>query len=715
MKSRKTKILIFLFLTVFLLVFPFKVAFGIWDVVKSAIGAVFKGLVGTAVEIVSDILGAIALLFHTFLFLFIALSAKIANMVSMLNPFEGKPPVVETLWNVLKNFSYILLVFSGLLAAYDWLFGKEDQAKRAIFNIIIVALVINFTFVLAEEAFKIVRVFELGITNNQINKIGDLIAASFWQENPIKVATEIIDSLGTGITSVKSGLLRFVFYIFIIVFDILTIIVLVATILIFVVRYIKLIILTSVSSLATASILLPEFKGPLGEAISQFRFFDAWFGNLIKWLIVVPIFVMMVIIGGAVMKNVLDFSIANLSTESEGLTLFVRFITLFIIALAWYAMSLKVADNLSGGLASRAKKWVIGALSGIGVALGGLALGGVAGVAGRLLTTAGGKIATKVGTGGRFGWRSWVNRAIGGRAVEIGQKLLEKRYGFEVAATKEKIKGIDEGLRKTTDPAQIQNLTSQLSQLVQQYRENPYVLTNIADSIKRMSSASAGRALPELVKTMGTPEAPQEARESINELIAKVGKGNLREMLSNPKFLETFQTLSADVQNAFLERIARDFKETDVVEIMSKLDEEGRKTLKKPEFKNLLNRLNEVSGGFAEALLDRNIEDIAKAIAGWDKSTLLRPETFEKLKQVFDAHKLEVGARREVVVKTIKGAPSEAKEAIIVAAAREKPGGFLRTMFAGLSDKEINDLGRYLSPQLRNQFETIILEEWESQ
>jgi hypothetical protein len=626
----------------------------------------------------------------------------------MLDPFEGKPPIVETLWNVLKNFSYILLVFSALLAAYDWLFGREDQAKRAIFNIIIVALVINFTFVLIEEAFKIVRVFELGITNNQINKIGDLIAASFWQENPIKVFSEITAEFGGlfgGGLGVKPGLLRFVFYIFIIVFDILTIIVLVATILIFVVRYIKLIILTSVSSLATASILLPEFKGPLGEATSQFRFFDAWFGNLIKWLIVVPIFVMMVIIGGAVMKNVLDFSIANLSTESEGLTLFVRFITLFIIALAWYVMSLKVADNLSGGLASRAKKWVIGALSGIGVALGGLALGGLGGFAGRTLTTMGKGIASKVGTGGLFGWRSWVNRAIGGKAVEIGQKILEKRYGFDITAATERIKDINEQLRKTTDPAQIQNLTSQLSQLIQKYKGNNYVLKSINESLRGLSPESAAKILTQqpFLQMMTDPQTSPETKEAIAELIKKVSgkdadtlismqaflqaaagqqapevireataglidklrKSNFKTRMNDVNWVQGLQNLSQEFINAVADRIEKDFKEGDAIDFMR----DNARINAIHNLPQLRDRLNRASKGLLEAVINQNVNAAADALSSFGKNFWQQEHGISNtIHQILQNQGFSQADIENILLGAIENADEETQEAILLRA-----------------------------------------------
>jgi hypothetical protein len=110
--------------------------------------------------------------------------ANLVDVASGLNPFAGthgqSPALIA--WQVLQGFGFIILVFSALGAAYEWLLGDDATAKRMIFNIILVALLISFTYTLIQGAFYGVKNFEDGITGGQSRYIGTIMSISLWQK-----------------------------------------------------------------------------------------------------------------------------------------------------------------------------------------------------------------------------------------------------------------------------------------------------------------------------------------------------------------------------------------------------------------------------------------------------------------------------------------------------------------------------------------------------
>jgi hypothetical protein len=779
----KNKELIILFLAFLIIIYPLEevLAFG-WNDIKNKwneftnwIGN-FGRKVADSIKGLGDCLNnfvfcgtslfiyAITWVIHHFLWTInLGLLAPITDLVSKLNPFEGinnpkiasKLPVV-VIWDILKNFAYIFLVFSALAAGYEWLLGDDASAKRLIFNIIVVALIISFTFVLVAESFLVIKKIEDGIIGDVIGNvkekgignvkkegIGTFFVSSLWQQNPfdiIRDITKVIDDQNSGF--------RYLFeamgYVFIIVFDMITFIILLFLIFLFIARYIIMIFLAGTSSVAVATLTFPEFKGALGQIMSGFRVFDTWLDYFVRWLLVVTIFVFLIILGNILKENTLEqlsnlglpvststtsyvppennfaqiisINILNAATSSpnanpnqnnkgvDPLLKLVQFVVLFLLLISWYLISIIIANRISRSLGTLAKGIATAILLALGGVAGKLLLTATQGTIGGVLSNIGKKIEEGVGVGGRFGWRSWVGQKIGRPIKETGEEMIKKRYGLETEAIKTRISNIDEQLRKTTDPGQIQKLTSQLYQLVQQYKGNDYVLKSINESIKRMSPYSASKILAsdENLRALGSSDVPQETREAVIGLVDKLRKGDLKKMAGEARWMSTLREISPDVTHTFIEKISKEFKETDVLDIISK-DEIRGFISKLEKDDNLRKTLNNVSKGFINALLERNIEQISNAMASWDKD-IWTPENTEKINNVLKSQ-LSEDEIKASILETIR--KTENRSAMIRGALREAAGGPLRTILGRLTDKERDELKKLLTPQDQATLEAI--------
>jgi hypothetical protein len=695
---------IILFLIILSLVFPLKESkAGIVEWVKGkveSIGNFLKGVADCASNpflcALSYFTYAITKAVHWVLAWFNnQVLAPLVGSAATLNPFykeDPKSPVV-VIWNILKSFAYILLVFSALAAAYEWLIGDDASAKRLIFNIIVVALIISFTFVIVREAFFVVRSLEEGITNNQLNQLGTLIAASLWQKDPFKTIYDITKGIETEASS--RYLIQAVFYIFIVVFDMITFIILTMILLLFIVRYIIMILLAGTSSVAAASLTFPEFKNipALGEMMSQFRFATTWLEYFVRWLLVVPLFVILVILGNILKENTL----AQIGTPD-----FIEFVVLLFMLGSWYIISIIIANRISKGTGALAKGLATAAL----LTVGGIAARGlmttVQGTIGGILSKVGGGLQEGVGVGGTFGWRSWVGQKIGKPVKEAGEKMIERRYKLDAEAVKARIKTIDEQLRKETEPEKIQALTSQLANLTQQFRNVPYVLKSINEEIGSMSRSSFVKIAgsKEALSLIAGKEVPQATREKVIGQIEKLKRGEIRVLTSDAVWLKNLQNLSPDIANAFVEKIGEELKESETIELLTK--EDIRKAI--PELpENLRRTLNSISKGFVNAILEKNIENISNAMASWDKN-VWTPENTEKINNILRSQ-LSEDEIKASILETIR--KTENRSAMIRGALKEAPGGPLRTILGRLTDKERDELKKLLTPQDQATLEAI--------
>jgi hypothetical protein len=159
------------------------VTIGAWVGLKRA-----GGLTGIALHIF-ELLTQVILVAVSILFQFFAqIAATIINVFMMINPFS-KYGAASILWEFFKNISYVAIVFLALIAGFEWILNREDEARRLLLGLLLIAFLINFTFVLAKELFMAIWYLQTGILQSaglyiqgedgeSYSKLGSLIYAA---------------------------------------------------------------------------------------------------------------------------------------------------------------------------------------------------------------------------------------------------------------------------------------------------------------------------------------------------------------------------------------------------------------------------------------------------------------------------------------------------------------------------------------------------------
>ena len=80
------------------------------------------------------------------------LAANLINIFAVMNPFDAST-LAPFIWNTFKNIAYVVLIFLGLYSGFMYIVGRDDEAKTIIFKILVIAFLINFTFLIAKEIF----------------------------------------------------------------------------------------------------------------------------------------------------------------------------------------------------------------------------------------------------------------------------------------------------------------------------------------------------------------------------------------------------------------------------------------------------------------------------------------------------------------------------------------------------------------------------------
>jgi hypothetical protein len=688
-RSRSKFLLIFLF--IFLIILPLRQT-------EAFIGAIVGEIGEEFLKALTFLLERFFRGIHLFFELLQRILAKVTNVASGLNPFpesRNRQSPAEDFFNVLATFGYILLIFLALLAAFEILFEENASALRIIFNIFIAAFLIVFAFTFVKEGFFVAKKIETQIAGAGLIKVGDFIVTTMWSSDPFDLVNKVTGDIDDGFLK---SMARIGGYIFILVIDMITIILLFVTIFLFLYRYIIITFLAATSSIAIATLAIPETKGRFSQFLSGFRYFEGWFDAVVRWLLVIPVFVILIIAGNIVRENVFaqlktgnitadmsDSVPAELVKNKEskaGFNGFVQFILIYVLLAMWYLFSINVANNLSRGVAKMAAGIAVTGLS----LMGGLAAAGFMaasrGAIGNVLTKAGSALEQKVGVGGAFGWRSLVGQKIGRPTREIGERMLEKRYALDAAAVRSRIKNIDRELRTTTDPAKERLLLNQLSNLIKQFQNNPYVLRNIQEELKTISPYSAGKMLsdPTILQVLGSPQAPLEARATVIDLIDKVKGGDLRKMTNDINWLNVLPLLSPDAQNAISEKIQREFDETDVIQFVSDINRLN--LLRDPRFQNLKQRLNRISRGFVEGLITGTIDDISEALSRLSESFWEYPKISRNLYDVFKTQGFGPNNIQKIFLETIEKSLPTRQVVIIksIRKAEDQPQGELRTL-----------------------------------
>jgi hypothetical protein len=419
-----------------------KIGFGVTSVILDFIAWVARNLLTVFMEAAVTIQMA----FNNVL-------AGVLKFVANLDPFSRDVGIV--VWRTLRDLAYIVLVFSALYAGFIWLFEGKGAAFSLIFNIILVALIINFSYAFVKLVFTIAFQIEDGISGGTKADFGKFILAALWQgnfigswhsklnenwlvkEEPISSSSPILGALDFDqnfinffisqlAQKIVVHILRIASTFAVLLMPLMIAMVisgaLAMMIFLFMYRFITIIRLLITSPLAILSLAYPN-KGPLGKYLPQFPFtFDNWLSEIVKWAVVIPIFMFMVVLGVVFQQNFVSMSQADVKMED--------FIFVFIFLLFWFVFSFNVASGLSGVSAGIAKA----AAAFPGWALGKLAWGiaqrfGIARWGGEGLKGVGKFLEEKVSSVPVLKQLAgWQIRSFGKRLQDLGDKVMEKDY-----------------------------------------------------------------------------------------------------------------------------------------------------------------------------------------------------------------------------------------------------------------------------------------------
>jgi len=128
------------------------------------------------------------------------LAATIINVFISLNPFADYG-AASLLWEFFKNIAYVVIVFLALIAGFEWILNREDAARRLLLGLLLIAFLINFTFVLAKEIFMAIWYLQIGILQSanlggeKDSQFGSLLYAALSIVPPTEVANKIVNEL----------------------------------------------------------------------------------------------------------------------------------------------------------------------------------------------------------------------------------------------------------------------------------------------------------------------------------------------------------------------------------------------------------------------------------------------------------------------------------------------------------------------------------------
>jgi hypothetical protein len=158
------------------------------------------GLVGIALDILNLISYVVLPITDFFFRILSQLAATLINVFISLNPFADYG-AASILWEFFKNIAYVVIVFLALIAGFEWILNREDAARRLLLGLLLIAFLINFTFVLAKEIFMAIWYLQIGILQSanlggeKDSQFGSLLYAALSIVPPTEVANKIVNEL----------------------------------------------------------------------------------------------------------------------------------------------------------------------------------------------------------------------------------------------------------------------------------------------------------------------------------------------------------------------------------------------------------------------------------------------------------------------------------------------------------------------------------------
>ena len=344
--------------------------------------------------------------------------------------------IIEQGWEILRDFTNIIFIFSLLLLAFKMVIGQDGGGtKGQLIKTILVALTINFslfiTYTIIDASNILANLFYNRITVTGEQAVGgvagdaaattalkeffDVIGADAKSPSVALISTydpqKIITTAGTANFSTA----------FLMVFaaglmNIMTITIFASIILLFLGRTVGLIIMGIISPLAFASLTIG------GQENMKYIGFKNWFRELISMAFMAPVFVFILYLtatfatDAGLLASVGDFESQNIL--SRILTVLLPFSFIAVLLLTGKKIAQSMAGEIGGAVSHYTSKAIGGAVSAGAVALTGGAT---------LAATAGGGVMRGVGFG--LSKTDWGKNA-GKNASNWGRTLQAQNFNF---------------------------------------------------------------------------------------------------------------------------------------------------------------------------------------------------------------------------------------------------------------------------------------------
>jgi hypothetical protein len=391
--------------------------------------------------------------------LFFALTGKILDFTLMysISDTSYRSTFVVEGWGIIRDFCNMFFIFIMLYIAFGTILKLHGvKTKEMIINVVIIGLLINFslfaTQVIIDASNILTRVFynqnsiNTGVQKKDKdgkpivddrgkpvldNKLGDfneikLSEAIVSKVNPVELITNaskansiptkdpIKNEEGRTSEGITTGN-------FVIVTLLATVVNVVGSIaflssaLIFIGRVVMLWLAMILAPIAFFTYTVPALQNI--KMIGWKR----WWTDTLTMAFVAPVFAFFMYIIVAFLGKGLDVVNASMKTGAMGLTWVISIIVPFIFIMILLMQAKKIAVNMSGEIGS--------ALSKVGGAVGGIALGAVTGGAALAMRGTVGRLATNVAQSNKF--RDWAGRSkIGASALKMTSGVASKSFDF---------------------------------------------------------------------------------------------------------------------------------------------------------------------------------------------------------------------------------------------------------------------------------------------
>ena len=316
--------------------------------------------------------------------LIISLEAKLLEWV-LDNSFFTTMPVVQTGWRICRDLANVFYIFILVYIAFCYIFRTQSQStKKLIVNVIIMAILINFSLmiggVIIDFSNVFFRFFVFGGLQPQSGKsVTNTLADALKLQGLVNVSKMNLSPPGATSTeeewktwvqqqmlqnmeeqNEQTILMGFGKLVFTIVFTFLMIIVFGALVGILIVRLFWLWILLIFAPLAW-TVNLIKIKGTPSDLASD------WWNKFLKWSFVAPVMGMFIYLALETSKHVGDFNLASISTTPTSSIMYnvQNVMQMFLVAgfliaglIAGQAMGAKIAGsalNLAKSAGDKAK------------------------------------------------------------------------------------------------------------------------------------------------------------------------------------------------------------------------------------------------------------------------------------------------------------------------------------------------------------------------